>query len=118
VYPAIRGLQLRKNTGCVNRELWDTLLLGALDVTGLKLHLALHIARLPGGEWSGALDSLDQGVNGLPAGVIRFSAPTAHLEWKDIGGVYDATLQNGKLTGTWRQGGQTFPLVFERSATE
>jgi hypothetical protein len=27
VYPAIRGLQVWKNTGRVNRGLWDTLLL-------------------------------------------------------------------------------------------
>lgn len=91
---------------------------GALDVKGMKLHLALHVAKLPDGKLAGALDSLDQGANDIPANAVRFTAPTAHLEWQTIAGVFDGKLQNGKLSGTWRQGGQSFPLVFERSVTD
>jgi RNA polymerase sigma factor (sigma-70 family) len=89
---------------------------GALDVQGMKLHLALHVARLPDGKLSGSLDSIDQGANDIPANTVRFTAPDAHLEWKTIGGIFDGKLQNGKISGKWRQGGQTFPLVFARSA--
>jgi hypothetical protein len=82
----------------------------------MKLHLALHVARLPDGKLSGSLDSIDQGANDIPANTVRFTAPDAHLEWKTIGGIFDGKLQNGKISGKWRQGGQTFPLVFARSA--
>ncbi len=88
---------------------------GALDVQGMKLHLALHVGKLSDGSLAGSLDSLDQGANGIPANAVRFNAPAAHLEWRSIAGVYDGKLQGGKLSGTWRQGGQSFPLVFERS---
>jgi hypothetical protein len=90
---------------------------GALDIQGMKLHLALHVAKLPGGELSAMLDSLDQGAKDIRANVVRFTAPAAHLEWGVIAGSFDGKLTGGKLTGTWRQGGQAFPLVFER-ATE
>jgi hypothetical protein len=88
---------------------------GALDVQGMKLHLALHVARLPNGDLSGTLDSIDQGAKSIPANTVRFTAPNAHLEWQTIGGTYDGKLQNGRISGKWRQGGQTFPLVFARS---
>jgi RNA polymerase sigma factor (sigma-70 family) len=89
---------------------------GALDVQGTKLHLALHVAKLPNGDLSATMDSLDQGANDIPANTVRFTAPNAHLEWPAIGSTYDGTLQNGKISGKWKQGGQTFPLVFARSA--
>jgi RNA polymerase sigma factor (sigma-70 family) len=91
---------------------------GALDVQGMKLHLVLHVARLPNGDLSGSLDSIDQGANSIPADEVRFAAPNAHLEWKTIGGTYDGKVNNGKISGTWRQGGQSFPLVFARSAAD
>lgn len=91
---------------------------GALDVQGMKLHLALHVARLPSGELSGTLDSIDQGAKGMPADAVRFTAPNAHLEWTAINGTYDGKIQNGKLSGKWKQAGQTFALVFTRSKDE
>ncbi len=89
--------------------------LGTLDIKGIKLRLALHLARLPDGKWAGTLDSLDQGAKGIVTDTIQWAAPAAHLEWKSIGGSYDGTLQKGKLMGTWRQGGQEFPLNFDRT---
>jgi hypothetical protein len=43
------------------------------------------------------------------------SPPQLRLEWKWTGGAFEGKLQNGKLAGTWYQGGGGFPLVFERS---
>jgi len=40
---------------------------GALDVQGMKLHLALHVAKLPNGNLFGSLDSIDQGAKDIPA---------------------------------------------------
>jgi hypothetical protein len=49
------------------------------------------------------------------ADAVSFTAPNAHLEWSAIGGTYDGKVQNGKISGKWKQGGQTFALVFARS---
>jgi hypothetical protein len=89
---------------------------GTLNVQGIKLHLALHVGKLPDGSLAGSLDSLDQGANGIPANAVSFNTPTAHLEWQTIAGKFDGKIQDGKLSGTWRQGGQSFPLMFVRSA--
>jgi RNA polymerase sigma factor (sigma-70 family) len=88
---------------------------GTLDFKGLKLRSALNIARLPDGKFSCTMISLDQGGGSIPASTVQYAPPNVRLEWPTIGGSYNGKLENGKISGTWRQGGQTIPLVFERS---
>jgi RNA polymerase sigma factor (sigma-70 family) len=88
---------------------------GTLDAPKAKLRLVLHIARMPDGSFSGAVDSLDQGVNGIPADTVQFTSPNVHMEWNSMKVIYDARLENGKLSGTWRAGTTAFPLAFERN---
>ena len=88
---------------------------GTLAVKGTKLRLVLHIGKLPDGTLACAMDSLDQGAKGLPASAVKFTAPNVQLEWAGIGGTYKGKLQDGKLTGTWSQGGGKMPLVFART---
>jgi RNA polymerase sigma factor (sigma-70 family) len=88
---------------------------GTLDFKGLKLRSALNIARLPDGKFSCTMISLDQGGGAIPASTVQYAPPNVRLEWPTIGGSYNAKLENGKISGTWRQGGQVIPLVFERS---
>ena len=90
---------------------------GTLDAKKAKLRLVLHIALMPDGSFSGTLDSLDQGVNGIPADVVQFTLPNVHMEWNGMKVIYDAKLENGKLSGTYRVGSMTFALAFERSGT-
>jgi hypothetical protein len=93
---------------------------GTLDVkqAGVKLRLAVNIAKLPGGKFSASMISLDQGGAEIPANNIQFVPPNVRLEWVAIGGLFTGKLENGKLTGAWRQGGGALPLVLERNATE
>jgi hypothetical protein len=88
---------------------------GTLDVKQAKLRLAVKIAKLPDGTFVGTMDSLDQGAKNLPATAISYNEPVVKLEWKGIGGVYDGKMQNGKMTGTWKQGPASFPLLLERT---
>jgi RNA polymerase sigma factor (sigma-70 family) len=89
--------------------------LGTLDFKGMKLRLALHVAKMPDGTLSATLDSLDQGANGIPASLVSFNAPDAHLEWNTISGVFEGKVKNDKITGTWTQLGRPIPLVLERT---
>ena len=86
---------------------------GTINVT---IPLTLDIGKLPDGSYRAALANLEQLGNEspIPASTFEYSPPKLHLEWKWAGGVYDGTLENGKLVGTWKQGGGGFPLVFER----
>jgi hypothetical protein len=93
---------------------------GTLDVkqTGVKLRLALNIAKMPDGEFSCTMISLDQGGGEIPASVIEYHPPNLQLEWSGIGGSFHGKLENGKISGAWRQGGGALPLVFERNRAQ
>jgi RNA polymerase sigma factor (sigma-70 family) len=86
---------------------------GALEVNNVTLHIVFHIALMPDGSYSAAMDSPDQGAAGIPATAAQFTYPNVRLEWKAIGGVF-----TGKLSGTWRQGNVALPLKLDRSAAE
>ena len=93
---------------------------GTLDVkqAGVKLRLAVNIAKLPDGKFSSTMISLDQGGAEIPASTIQFVPPNVHLEWSAIGASYNGKLENGKLTGAWRQGGGALPLILERNQAQ
>jgi hypothetical protein len=92
---------------------------GTLDVkqAGVKLRLAVNIAKMPDGKFSCTMISLDQGGAEIPASTIQYVPPNVHLEWSGIGGSFHGKLENGKITGAWRQGGGALPLVLERNRT-
>ena len=93
---------------------------GTLDVkqSGVKLRLAVNIAKLPDGKFSALMISLDQGGAEIPANNIQFIPPNVRLEWSAIGGSFNGKLENGKISGAWRQGGGALPLVLERDRTQ
>jgi len=93
---------------------------GTLEVkeAGVKLRLGLNIAKLPDGKFSCSMVSIDQGGAEVPASAIEYAPPNVRVEWSSIGASYNGKLENGKLTGAFRQGGAALPLVFERNRTQ
>jgi len=89
---------------------------GTLEVkkAGIKLRLALNVAKMPDGKFSATMISLDQGGGEIPASLVEYDSPAVRLEWGGIGGSFQGKLENGKITGIWRQNGSELPLVFER----
>jgi hypothetical protein len=77
---------------------------GALDVGGQKLRLVLHFVNT-NGAWSGTMDSLDQGANGIPFSTVTVDGVKLHAEVKAINGGYEGTLADDgqTITGTWSQ---------------
>jgi RNA polymerase sigma factor (sigma-70 family) len=93
---------------------------GTLDAkqAGVKFRLAVNIAKLPDGTFSCSMINLDREGTEIPASIIQYVTPNVHLEWNAIDTSFNGKLENGKLTGAWRQGGGAVPLVLERNATE
>jgi RNA polymerase sigma factor (sigma-70 family) len=87
---------------------------GAITVKNTALHVVFNIALMPDGSYSATMDSPDQGATGVPASGVQFLYPNVLLEWNGIGGAFNGKLENGKLSGTWRQGKAAFPLQLER----
>jgi hypothetical protein len=87
---------------------------GTLNANRAKLQLALNVAKLPDGTFSCSMNSPDLGGAEIPASTTQYFPPNLRLEWNAVGVSFNGKLENGKLTGAWRQGGVAVPLVLER----
>jgi hypothetical protein len=86
---------------------------GTVNANGSKLPLTLDIAKLPDGTFSCSM--ISPGGAEIPASTTQYFPPNVRLEWNAIGVSFNGKLENGKLTGAWRQGGGVVPLVLERN---
>lgn len=89
---------------------------GALGAGQNQLHLILTLNKTDAGEYSGRLNSVDQGAV-FPLDAVTIQDKKIRFEVKSIGGVYEGNLDNkgAQINGTWVQTnapGQ--PLSFER----
>ncbi|HEY3762763.1 MAG TPA: sigma-70 family RNA polymerase sigma factor [Verrucomicrobiae bacterium] len=87
---------------------------GALNIQGTTLRLIFNIAKMTDGSFSATLQSIDQGSSDIPADDITYNAPNVKMDWKAIGGTFNGTLSDGKLSGKWIQGRGALPLKLER----
>jgi len=90
---------------------------GKLKVGGMQLRLVLHVSKTEN-TYSTLMDSPDQGAKNLPMSKTRFENNTLTVEMASAGIEYVGKLDSGKVTGTFKQGGQSFPLVLTRAAIE
>jgi len=90
---------------------------GALETTGMRFRVQLHVSHDDKNELVAALDSIDQGVNGLPATHVTQNEAGFHFEIPAFAGVYEGTLNASKnsMTGLWTQAGVQQKLEFRRS---
>jgi len=91
---------------------------GAIETHGMRLRFQLHVFHDSEDHLIAALDSLDQGVSGLPANHVSLQDPVFHFEIPSVAGVYEGTLNAGKneITGKWSQtSADNVPLNFKRS---
>ncbi|MBX9880399.1 MAG: alpha/beta fold hydrolase [Sphingomonas sp.] len=90
---------------------WD----GTLTVSAIKLRLALHI-RTDATGTKGTIDSIDQQAMGIPISKIDRDAGAVIFEIASVNAAFKAVLDptGNTLTGEWRQGSNTLPLIFTR----
>jgi uncharacterized protein len=117
-------LIFRREAGAVARKPGDAispvegLWQGAVETHGMRLRFQLHISHDMEGSLIAALDSLDQGVTGLPANHVTLKDPIFHFEIPSVAGVYEGALNPAKnaITGKWSQtSADNLPLDFKRS---
>ena len=107
------GIAGRKSDAVFSAEgTWQ----GALETPGLRLRLQLHITHDDKKQLVAALDSLDQGVSGLPATKVTQKETTINFEIPAVGGAYEGTINTAKdfITGTWTQSDVPQKLSFIR----
>jgi hypothetical protein len=88
------------------------------DYTGMlgPIRMTLHLRRSAGTEMTGTIDVFDQGAHVFQcAGIVKsatklsFTVPEVHLSYQG-----DVTPDGKTITGTWKQPGVSYPLVFTR----
>lgn len=89
---------------------------GTLKVPGADLRLAVHF-HTKDGAVKGTMDSLDQGAMDLVMDKVAFSGDKLEFGLTDLGASYTGRLSANEetISGTFTQGGASFPLTFKRS---
>lgn len=87
---------------------------GVLDVSGTKLRLVFRFEKTSEG-YKGTLDSPDQGAVGLAFDSVRLEGTKLTAELKMAGARFEGQVQSNQITGVWIQGGNSLPIVLERT---
>ena len=89
--------------------------MGSLDTGGINLRVAFHIINTADGL-TATMDSLDQGMIGLPTTSVTREGSSLRIEVEKIHGAFDGTISAdlSSIDGKWSQGGGTLPLLLKR----
>lgn len=90
---------------------------GALQVQGTSLRIVFHISKTDS-TYHATVDSPDQNTAGIPVTTTRVTPPAVTFEIKALGMVYEGTFANDRITGLWKQSGQTLPLILDRDGDD
>jgi fermentation-respiration switch protein FrsA (DUF1100 family) len=89
---------------------------GTLSAGGAELRLVLHLTKSGDGSFTATLDSVDQGMNGIPVNSVSFKDPDLNLGIDALHGTYEGKVaaDGRSISGTWTQG-SALPLEFKRA---
>jgi hypothetical protein len=91
---------------------------GTLTLPGRSLRLAFRIHRQAGGGYGAVMDSLDQGLDGIPVDKVTFQQGKVRMDLKALDGFYQGDLKGtATMEGTWHQHGHALPLALKRTST-
>lgn len=92
--------------------------IGILTVPGAQLHVVVKIKTQPDGTLTATMDSPDQGATDIPVQKVTAEGNTLRLELPPMMASFTGKLNDkgDTITGDWKQGGKSFPLVLTRTA--
>ncbi|MEM6718640.1 MAG: alpha/beta hydrolase [Bacteroidota bacterium] len=90
---------------------------GALNIQGMELPIVFNISQ-SGDGYTTTLDSPKQGAYDLATDKTTFEDNKLTITYAQIGMEYTATFSDGAFSGTFSQGGQTFPLDLKKGKKE
>jgi pimeloyl-ACP methyl ester carboxylesterase len=91
---------------------------GSLQAGDALLHLVLHISKETDGSFKATIDSLDQGVYGIPVDSLAQEESSLTFKVSSVGASYAGTISADHRTieGGWTQSSVSLRLVFRREA--
>lgn len=113
VLPPLLPASYTPRAGSALQGYWQ----GTLSIAPIKMRIAFKIAEVAEGQFRAELDSVDQGVTGIPVTSISYQAPKVHMDVAGVAGVFEGTVTgDGEIRGTWKQGPNALPIVLKRGA--
>jgi CubicO group peptidase (beta-lactamase class C family) len=93
---------------------------GSIALPGTELNIVVKITRLGENGHEGTIDIPAQGAADLPLTAFSYEHPSVGFAISGVPGnpVFDGTVDNGEITGTFTQGGQSFPFTLVRQLEE
>jgi len=88
---------------------------GVLKVQGTQLRLVFNVVKTQNG-FSATMDSPDQGAKDIPVTNTTFENSNVKFEVANAGIEYIGILKDNEIVGTFKQGGQEFPLNLFKKA--
>jgi hypothetical protein len=87
---------------------------GVMKDGPVELRAVLHLKKDETGTLKGTLDSIDQGVTGIPISSISLEDSVLKFEVPSVGGMFEGRVEADRpaIKGTWSQGGNSFPMEF------
>ena len=90
---------------------------GVLEVQGTKLRVVFNVTASDA-TYTTTMDSPDQGVSGIPVTKTTLENATVKFEINNAQIEYKGQLKDSEIIGTFKQGGQEFPMNLSRNAIE
>lgn len=91
---------------------------GTIEIPGTKLECTLDFSPAPDGAWKGSISIPAQNAKDLPLGNVVVQGQSVSFEISGVPGnpAFKGTLDEAgrKLSGSFSQGGQSFPFSFTR----
>ncbi len=89
---------------------------GNLQVGAESLALVFNIEPTPAGTWACLLDVPQQGAKGLIASEVNINGPQLLVQYAPLNANYQGQIDSSgqRISGTWSQNGQNFPLQLNR----
>ena len=90
---------------------------GAIEVTNMRMRLQMHVSHDDEGKLLASVDSLDQGIQGIPAAKVREQNGQLSFEIPAFQAEYHGALSASKneIAGEWTQNDSIEKLDFHRS---
>ena len=94
---------------------WD----GTLDANGTKLRLVAKISKNKDGKLTATIDSPDQNATGIPVSSVEQTGSDVKLELSQLAASFQGKMNAAgtEITGDWKQGGASLPLLLKRAGT-
>src|ERR1043166_1887204 len=91
---------------------------GVIDVNTMTLRIVLKMEKSPDGNYTGTMDSVDQGVKSIPITSVTLSNRTVRLQLTSMQAAYQGVLnaRATEISGQWEQRGMSLPFILKRTS--